>query len=65
MKWTDGEALPEWARQHGAVVTLCEWSPGFRDKVRRAKTEHWKRFLVRMAERCVANMAEAHSQRVR
>ena len=49
--------LPDWARQHAAVVELCRHSLGFADKVRRARTEHWRKYLVRMAERCLANMS--------
>jgi len=59
MKWTEATPLPDWAQRHAAVVELCRRSPGFAAKVRRAKTDHWRRYLVHMAERCVANMAEA------
>lgn len=54
----DPEALPEWAKCHAAVLELCRRSEGFREKVCRAKTEHWRRFLIGMAERCLANMRE-------
>jgi len=55
-------ALPDWARANAAVVELCELNPSYRARVCRAKTEHWRRYLAHMAERCMANMAEAPSQ---
>ena len=45
------ESLPAWARRHPAVVALAERDLAFRADVHRARTEQFRRFLRREAER--------------
>jgi len=66
MKWTKQnlvEPLPEWAQQVEAIEALCRLSGPFSEKVRRTRTAHWRKYLARMAERCMANRADDADRR--